>query len=138
MSGIQDQAERFVEACDGGKGWDECQAYCHPSATFSVQSPALAEVKTVEAYTEWAKDLLTPIPDGRTEVKSCAVDEARSIVSVFAVFSGTHTGDGGPVPPTGKAAASDYVYVMSFEGGRIRHMSKIWNDGFCLQQLGWA
>ena len=34
-------------------------------------------------------------------------------------------------------AETDYVYVMDFEDGRIRHMTKIWNDGFALKQLGW-
>jgi len=27
---------------------------------------------------------------------------------------------------------------MDFDGDRIRHMTKIWNDGISLQQLGWA
>jgi predicted ester cyclase len=54
------------------------------------------------------------------------------------VFSGTHSGEGGPVPPTGKSASADYVYVMDFEGDRICHMTKIWNAGITLKQLGWA
>jgi hypothetical protein len=33
---------------------------------------------------------------------------------------------------------ADYVYVMNFEDGKIRHMTKIWNDGFALKMLGWA
>ncbi len=51
--------------------------------------------------------------------------------------SGGPHGEGGPVPPTGKSAEADYVYDMNFDGG-IRHMTKIWNDGITLQQLGWA
>jgi len=42
------------------------------------------------------------------------------------------------VPPTGKAVAADYVYVMEFEGDKIRHMTKIWNDAQSLRALGWA
>jgi hypothetical protein len=30
------------------------------------------------------------------------------------------------------------VYVMDFDGDRIRHMTKIWNSGIALRQLGWA
>src|SRR5258707_12778309 len=48
------------------------------------------------------------------------------------------TGEGGPVPPTGKSAEADYVYVMDFDGDKIRHMTKIWNDGLTMRQLGWA
>ena len=42
------------------------------------------------------------------------------------------------MPPTGQSAAADYVYVMDFDGDKIRHMTKIWNDGITLRQLGWA
>lgn len=39
---------------------------------------------------------------------------------------------------TGKSFEADYVYVMQFGGDRISHMTKIWNDGISLSQLGWA
>ena len=32
--------------------------------------------------------------------------------------------------------AADHVYE-DFEGDRIKHMTKIWNDTISLQQLGW-
>ncbi len=137
MSGMKERAERFFDACETGKGWDACSEYCHPNATFSAQAGALAEVDTLEGYTEWMKGLFGPVPDGRYELRSFAVDEARDNVTAFAVFHGTHTGDGGPVPPTGKQVAADYVYVMDFDDGRIKHMTKIWNDTVSLGQLGW-
>ena len=59
-------------------------------------------------------------------------------VAAYGVFRGTHTGEGGPVPPTGKQIEADYVYVMNFDGDKIRHMTKIWNDGFSLKQLEWV
>jgi predicted ester cyclase len=137
MSAIKDQAERFFDACETGKGWAECQQYCHPKATFSAQAGALADVKTLEAYTDWMKGLFTPVPDGRYEVRSFAVDEGRQNAIAYGIFSGTHTGEGGPVAPTGKRVAADYVYVMQFDGDRISHMTKIWNDTYSLTQLGW-
>ena len=42
-------------------------------------------------------------------------------VCAFAVFHGTHSGEGGPVAPTGNPVATDYVYVIEFDGDRIRH-----------------
>jgi predicted ester cyclase len=84
------------------------------------------------------RGLLTPVPDGHYEVRSFGVDEARNNVAAYGVFRGTHTGEGGPVPPTGKTVEADYVYVMDFDGDRIRHMTKIWNDGISLKQLGWT
>lgn len=135
---ITESARQFVDACDKGRGWEECAQYCHPDATFSVQADALADITTLEGYVGWARDLLTPIPDGDYELKSISTDEERSIVTAVAVFSGTQTGPGPVDPPTGKYAASDYVYMMQFDGDRIGHMTKIWNDGHALHQLGWA
>lgn len=137
MSSIKEQARKFFDACETGEGWSVCQQYCHPEATFSAQAGALADVETLQGYTEWMKGLFGPVPDGAYELRSFAVDEARKNVSAYAVFSGTHSGEGGPVPPTGKSVAADYVYVMDFDGDRIIHMTKIWNDAVTLQQLGW-
>ena len=84
------------------------------------------------------KNLFTPVPDGRYELRFFAADEDRNCVAAYAVFYGTQTGPGGPGDPTGKTIVADYVYAMQFEGDRIRHMTKIWNDTISLQQLGWA
>ena len=138
MGTIRETAQLFFDACETGKGWDGCAPYCQAGATFAAQTDALAGIDTLQAYTEWMKNLLTPLPDGRAEVRSFAVDEARHNVTAFGVFHGTHTGEGGPVPPTGKSAAADYVYVMDFDGDKIGHMTKIWNDGYTLRQLGWS
>jgi steroid delta-isomerase-like uncharacterized protein len=138
MSAIRETAEQFFDACETGKGWDACQAYCHAGATFSSQTGALQGIDTVEAYADWMKGLFTPMPDASYEVRSFAVDDARQNVAAYAVFRATHTGEGGPVPPTGKKVEADYVYVMDFEGDRIRHLTKIWNDGISLAQLGWT
>ena len=138
MNSIKQTAERFFDACETGKGWDGCQQYCHSNASFSAQAAALADVSTLQGYTDWMRGLYTPVPDGSYELRSFAVDEDRNTVSAYAVFRGTHTGQGGPVPPTGRKVEAEYVYVMNFDGDRIKHMTKVWNDGFSLKQLGWA
>jgi predicted ester cyclase len=135
---MMEVAQAFFEACETGKGWAVCQRYCTPEATFTAQAEPLADVQTLQQYTDWMKNLLTPLPDGRYEVKSFAADDERNNVIAYGIFSGTHTGEGGPCPPTGKSARTDYVYVMDFEGDRIRHLTKIWNAGIALKQLGWA
>ncbi|MDP6475951.1 MAG: ester cyclase [Alphaproteobacteria bacterium] len=135
---ITETAWEFFEACESGKGGEVCKAWCHDGATFSCQAGALGEVTTVAGYADWMKGILGPLPDGRYELKAFSADEERNTVTAAAVFHGTHTGEGGPIPPTGKAAATDYVYVWDFEGGKIRHMTKIWNDLPALQDLGWA
>jgi predicted ester cyclase len=134
---IRETAMEFFDACETGKGWDVCRQYCHAGATFQAQAAALDGVTTLEAYADWMKSLYTPMPDARYELRSLAVDDERRQVLAFGVFHGTHTGEGGPVPRTGRSVAADYVYAMEFDGDRIRHMTKIWNDAHSLKQLGW-
>jgi predicted ester cyclase len=138
MSNMLEQAKLFFEACETGRGWEVCKSFCHSEATFSAQTAALGGIDSIEGYTEWMKNLLTPIPDGHYELQFFAEDVERECVAAFAVFHGTQTGPGGPVEPTGNAISADYVYAMQFEGNLIRHMTKIWNDTISLQQLGWA
>ena len=123
---------------DAARAGPGASQYCQPGATFSAQADALAGVTTLEGYTDWMKGLFTPAPDGRYELKSFAVDDAREATSSPTACSAARTpGEGGPVPPTGKAVAADYVYVMDFDGDKIRHMTKIWNDVHSLRQIGW-
>lgn len=138
MSEITNVARRFFEACEAGRGWDVCKTYCTPNASFSAQSEPLTSVKTLQAYTDWMKSLLQFMPDGRYEIRSFATDDDRKNVSAYGVFAATHTGEGGPCMPTGKSTTTDYVYVMEFEGDKIRHMTKIWNAGWAMKELGWA
>jgi predicted ester cyclase len=84
------------------------------------------------------KGITTLPPDARYEIRSVAIDSERNNVAAYGVFSGTHTGPGGPVPPTGRRVSTDYVYVMQFDGDKMVHLTKIWNAGLALQQLGWA
>lgn len=138
MPTMKSTALKFFDACETGKGWDACREFCHEGATFSAQADALAEVKTIQAYTDWMKGVYAFAPDAGYELRSFGVDEERGNVSGYGVFRATHTGEGGPVPPTGRAVEADYVYFMQFEGDKISHMTKIWNDVHSFKQLGWA
>ena len=138
MAAITGIAEAFFEACETGKGWEGCKAYCTPDATFAAQAEPLLEVKTLADYANWMQAVTGMLPDCRYELKSFATDEARNNVAAYAVFHGTHTGPGGPVPPTGRSTSTDYVYVMQFTGDKISHMTKIWHSWLALKELGWA
>ena len=134
---ITSLAQAFFEACETGKGWEVCSAYCTPNAIFSAQAEPLLGVKTLAQYTDWMKGMMAVLPDARYEVRCFATDSARNSVAAYGVFFGTHTGQGGPVPPTGRSISTDYVYVMQFESDKIVHITKIWNAGLALKELGW-
>jgi predicted ester cyclase len=138
MTSITEIAEKFFVACEAGEGWEGCKGYCTSNATFSAQAEPLMDVRTLHQYCDWMKGLLRFLPDGRYQLHSFATDEKRRNVSAYAVFRGTHTGQGGPCQPTGRSIETDYVYVMQFEGDKIGHMAKIWHSGLALRQLGWV
>jgi len=135
---ITETARAFFDACETGKGWAACRAYCQPGASFAAQAEPLADMQTLEQYTEWMKGILAVLPDASYAVRFFAADHERGTVGACAVFSGTHSGEGGPVPPTGKSTSTDYAYVMQFQDGKISHMTKIWNAGWAMRELGWT
>ena len=138
VPGITETARQFFDACERGQGWDACRAFCTPNATFSAQAEPLADVKTLEQYTNWMQAVVGFMPDARYEIRSFAFDDERKNVAAYGVFFATHTGEGGPCPPTGKRVETDYVYVMEFDGDKIRHMTKIWHAGLAMKELGWV
>ncbi len=52
MSSITESAKAFFEACKQGQGWDACSQYCTADASFTSQAEPLADVQTLEGYTE--------------------------------------------------------------------------------------
>lgn len=135
---ITETARAFFEACETGKGWEACSQWCTADASFASQAEPIADMKALEAYCGWMQWLLGPLPDGRYELHAFATDAERETVCAFATFHGTHTAAGGPGEPTGKSTATDYVYAMRFTDGKISHMTKIWNAGWAVRDLGWG
>lgn len=74
MASIVETAKDFFTACETGKGWDGCKAFCKAGATFSAQAEPLADVKTLQQYCDWMKALYTPLPNASYDIKSFAVD----------------------------------------------------------------
>jgi hypothetical protein len=75
MAAIKEVATQFFEACEAGKGWEACKAYCKPDATFSAQAEPLADVRTLQAYADWMQGLMKMLPDGCYDLKSFATDD---------------------------------------------------------------
>jgi hypothetical protein len=70
---------------------------------------------------------------------AAAFDESTNTALFIATFHGKHSGDGGPVPPTGQEAHADYVYSLHLnDEGLVDQMVKVWNAPWTLRELGWA
>ena len=135
-----DNARKFFVACEAPDGWAGCAPYVAEGATFKAQSEPIAELNSVEAYAEWMKGFGTVTAPGATyTLHASAWDEENRTALFVATYHATHSGEGGPVPPTGKSTNSDYVYAVTMGADdKVVPMTKIWNAPCALRELGWA
>ena len=132
-------AESFFHNCESGKGWDACKAYVAENATFTAQSEPLVDVTQVKDYVDWLAGLCNvTMPGCGYKIHASALDESNNTAVFFATFTGTHSGEGGPVPATNKTTNSDYVYALKMNSdGKLESMTKIWNASWALREVGW-
>ena len=135
-----DNATRFFHACETAQGWAGCKQYVAANASFTGQSEPMMGIDTVEAYCEWMADFGNNIVPGCSyDLHASAYDETNGTAIFFATFTGTHTGDAGPVPPTHQQTNSHYVYALTMDADdKVASMVKVWNASFALRELGWS
>ncbi len=138
MSAMEN-ATNFFHACDSAKGWDECSQYVAEGASFHAQSEPLVDITTVEGYAIWMAGFSENVVPGCSyQIHSSAFDDDTKTAVFFATFTGKHTGDGGPIPPTNKETNTHYVYIFSMnDDDKIAKMQKVWNAPWALKELGW-
>ena len=134
-----ENAKKFFDACDEAKGWSGCKEYVAEGALFVAQSEPLAEINTVEGYCEWMGAFGTvTVPGATYDLHTTCYDEKSRTAVFFATFHATHTGEGGPVPPTNKDTHTHYVYVLTMNADdKVKSMTKIWNAPWAMRELGW-
>jgi len=135
-----ENAKKFFTACETAQGWAGCAQYVADNATFNAQSEPLVEVGTVEEYCEWMAGFASVTTPGATyDLHTSSYDAESRTAVFFATYHGKHTGDGGPVPPTGKETNSHYVYALTMdENDKVKKMIKIWNAPWAMKELGWG
>ena len=133
-------ASKFFHACESLQGWAGCSQYTARDATFIAQSEPLVDITTVEGYCEWMAGLGNgPLPGCRYDLHASAWDDNSGTALFFATFLAKNSGEGGPVPATGKETQSHYVYAITMDGdGKVSKLTKIWNAPWALNELGWG
>jgi hypothetical protein len=134
-----ENAKKFFYTCESLKGWDACKELVAENAGFDCQCEPLIEVKTVKAYVDWVTGFGTVTAPGSSyELHTAGFDEDKNTAIFFSTYTATHSGEGGPVPPTNKTTRTHYVYVLKMNSdGKVESMIKIWNASWALRELGW-
>jgi hypothetical protein len=134
-----ENATRFFHACESSEGWEACEPYAEPGASFEAQAGPVAELGTAKEYVDWMAGVPAWMPDGHFHIHTSAWDEENRAATIFATFHGTHAGEGGPIPPTNREMKSHYVFVLVMNADdRVEKMYKIWNAHWAMEQLGWV
>ena len=138
--GAFENATKFFEACESSAGWKGCEQYVAEGAEFTAQSEPLVEVRTVEAYCEWMAALgNVTAPGASYDLHASSYDADTRCAVFFATFNAKHTGEGGPVPPTGQETHSHYVYIIRMNADdKVEHLTKVWNATWASRELGWV
>jgi hypothetical protein len=134
-----DNAKKFFAACEAAKGWAGCEQYVAENAVFEAQSEPLIDITSVKDYCQWMAGFGNITAPGATyDLHASNYDEQTRTAMFFATYNAKHTGDGGPVPPTGKETHSHYVYALTMNADdKVEKMIKIWNAPWALKELGW-
>ena len=134
-----DNARKFFVACDTPAGWEGCKEYVAEGAELSAKSEPIADIKTVQAYCDWMHGFGTVTAPGATyDLHTSAYDEDKRTATYIATFHATHSGEGGPVPPTGKETHTHYVYFLTMnDDDKVEKMVKVWNAPWAMTELGW-
>ena len=134
-----ENAKKFFDACETGQGWAGCGQYVSDGAPFAAQCEPLVDISTVQGYCDWMAAIgNVTLPGATYDVHASAYDESTRTAIFFATFHAKHTGEGGPVPPTGRETHTDYVYALTMDDDdRVASMRKVWNAPWALREIGW-
>ena len=70
----------------------------------------------------------------REEVKTIVADDDRVVIHF--TITGTHVGQWGPLPATGKAVAFDEIVIMTVRDGKVVHQAGVIDNLTALRQVG--
>ena len=80
MASITAIANDLFAACETGKGWEACKAYCAPN--HSPHKPNHLQIsKRLRNTSDWMKGLMTIMPDGSASLGIKAVLEIPATTS---------------------------------------------------------
>jgi predicted ester cyclase len=107
-------------------------------ANVVVEAPGTAQLKGLEAFTQFAKAWESGFPDG--QLKMLNFVETGDLAIAEGTFSGTNTGSlmtpGGAIPPTGKRLQMKYCDLFRVREGKIVEHRVYFDQVEFLTQLG--
>jgi predicted ester cyclase len=105
-----------------------------PDFVRHCQASPWVNVRSLEEFKQFLEEDWKGVPDAIATGRLLVAE--GDLVAVFSTYSGTQTGQWGPIPPTGKRVEFDYAAVLRVAGGKIAEMWITWDNLAILTQLG--
>jgi len=109
-------ANAFLQHCERGTGWNNCQTLCKPGATFSLQATDELEgppCTSCEQYAEFMKGCVEQ-RGGEASFEVHAVADAETSVVLFCTSGGF----------------SHCAFCVRIEEDKVADVVKVWNDSY--------
>ena len=91
-------------------------------------------IESLDAFKEFIRNDRKSIPDQKLNIKMLVAED--DLVAFWGTYTGTHTGQMGPFPPTGKSANLDFSGLHRLENGKVVETWVTWDNVTILGQLG--
>ncbi|MCK5571623.1 MAG: ester cyclase [Bacteroidetes bacterium] len=127
---IVKEAAAVIEALE----YDELDKYFAHNYTRHCQATPGATVESLDDFKALIREWENQFSDIENRVDVLIAE--GDLVGFAGAFVGTHTGQMGPFPPTGKKAVSEFAGYHRLENGKIVETWVTWDNMVVLQQLG--
>ncbi len=131
----RDIVMRFGEAMNN-RNLDALDEIVAPDFVRHCQATPWVNVRGREDFKQFLRDDWQGVPDNKVFPRIVVVE--GEYVAFFNTYSGTQTGQWGPLPPSGKRVEIDIAGVVRIAEGKIAEMWVTWDNVTLLNQLGLA
>jgi predicted ester cyclase len=103
---------------------------------FIRHRPPFPDLKGLEAHKQRVQTVRSAFPDHQTIIKDILIDGDRA--AVWYIWEGTHTGEGLPIPPTGRRVSVEGCDIYRIVNGMVTEEWDHENFLKLYQQLGYV
>jgi predicted ester cyclase len=125
--------QRFGEAVNN-RDLDALDALVAPDFVRHSQATLWIQIRSLAEFKRYLQDDWAGVPDGKTMLRFLVAE--GDLVALYCTYSGTQTGQWGPLAPSGKPVEFDFSGVFRMAAGKIAELWITWDNLAVLAQLG--
>ena len=124
---------QFIEALNN-RDLDSLDTLVAADFVRYCQATPWTEIRSLDDFKRFLENDWTGVPDAGYTVRFLVSE--GDLVAFYCAYSGTQTGQWGPLPPSGKRVQFDYSGVFRLATGKIAELWITWDNLAILTQVG--